>query len=253
MNCHKWINEYERWFNQSVQVKESDSGCIIETPFLSIDNDYLTVRIQERNDDIIIGDNHYTMEYLFLHDYDLDNERIKSINRILNGLNLQLEKDELIAKTTITNFGRMFLNLIQGINNISSLTNTIRATEQKTFKEEIKDYLTEQKVIFTQNYKITGQASEHFFDFMVVKNDQIVIEPLSTKSVSAAKRFSGNLAFKILDIKQAGITNIKSLAILDDTHEEVWENVEVKKILDNYVDDAYKWKKERNLIKDLVA
>ena len=87
----------------------------------------------------------------------------------------------------------------------------------------------------------------------VVKNDQIVIEPLSTKSVTAAKRFSGNLAFKILDIKQAGITNIKSLAILDDTHEEVWENVEVKKILDNYVDDAYKWKKERNLIKDLVA
>lgn len=119
----KWITEYLNWFNDEIKCIETEHGLYVNTPFLTIDNDYITLRINEINDDrIIMSDDSKTMQYLFLRDFELNNERLSTILMILNKLGLKLYENEIIAEITKKHFGRMFVNMISGINSVSSLT-----------------------------------------------------------------------------------------------------------------------------------
>lgn len=256
MTCMKWITEYLNWFKDEIKCIETEHGLYVNTPFLTIDNDYITLRINEIDDDrIIISDDSKTMQYLFLRDFELNNERLSTILMILNKLGLKLHENEIIADTTKKHFGRMFTNIINGINNVSSLTFSIRSYEKRTFRDEVNDFLIEICTNITSNYKIRGKSAEHIFEFMIPKKEILLIDPLSAKSTTNARRIAKAIAFKTIDIKQTDTKNLKFIAILDDddTNDFVWDDYETKNILNNYVDFTFKWHKERKEIMDLVS
>ena len=250
MECQEWVNEYAKWFSSNVTYKETDGGCLVDTPFLSIDNDHLMLRIQQNKDDIVIGDCAYALEYLYLHDYNLD--KVDFVNQVVNKLGLKLIDDEIVASATQDDFGRKMINVMHAVNNVCSLVYTTRARDKKYFRDEVEEYFGAAGLAPGKNVSIQGQSTKHFFDFSIHNRDDLyLIDPLSTNSVTNARRIAQAMAFKSIDIRYTNL-KFKSMAILDDTRDDVWDNADVKKILSDYVDSVFKWTKEREQIRRIL-
>ncbi|WP_010631883.1 DUF1828 domain-containing protein [Sporolactobacillus vineae] len=250
------IKDYLSWLNNEITFRETDHGLYVITPFLTIDNDYIVLRIDldvSNKNKIIISDDAKTMQYLFLRDYDLNPDRLRIINSIANKLGLDIENNELTARTDANNFGRMFTNIISGINNVSNLSYTVRAREPRTFRDDVNEFLIKNKVVFDTNYKIMGKSAEYYYEFMIPKKAGLLIDPLSARSISSARRISKSVAFKTMDIKQASSSKAEFAVIIDDIGEEIWDDKETRNVLSNYMDRTFKWKRDKEEILKFVS
>jgi hypothetical protein len=253
MSCRVWMDEYTKWFKEEVSCKETEYGTYVNTPFLSINNDYITVRINEvpNSSKVRISDDGKTMQYLFLRDFDLSKDRLKAITNITNSLGLELIEDEIVAITDLSNFGRMFLNVIQSTHRISSLVSSIKESHQRTFRDELTTFFNENKLAYTTPYYIQGISTKHHFEFMIPRNKMVLIDPLSARSKTRAKTLAINTAFKLQEVKRE-IPNFLSMIILDDEYIDSWEDREVKNIFNNYVDKVFKWGPEKEEIRQTI-
>jgi hypothetical protein len=160
-------------------------------------------------------------------------------------------EDEIVAITDLSNFGRMFLNVIQSTHRISSLVSSIKESHQRTFRDELTTFFNENKLAYTTPYYIQGISTKHHFEFMIPRNKMVLIDPLSARSKTRAKTLAINTAFKLQEVKRE-IPNFLSMIILDDEYIDSWEDREVKNIFNNYVDKVFKWGPEKEEIRQTI-
>lgn len=168
----KFVDEYLRWLKNSITEKELENCIEITTPFLDRHNDWIQIYIEEKNDNIYLTDDGYTIEDLITCGCDITTPtRKKLLQRIVNGYGIKIsDNNELYTSTTPSFFPQKKHALIQCMMAINDLYMTSRSNTISIFADEIKDFFNEKNVIYSQDVSFVGQTGfNHKFDFLVPK------------------------------------------------------------------------------------
>jgi hypothetical protein len=146
VKCEDIITKYADWIKKSYNVISGPNECLIITNFVLPNNDCIEVKIVNNKDNIIITDNGHTWEYLFLNgaDIDIPSKRRSQIEAIVQKFNLQFSGNEIYGYVdNLDHFYIMFNNILNAIQQASSLVYTAKEIAKLTFREETEKYLKE--------------------------------------------------------------------------------------------------------------
>ena len=98
------IDDYAAWLKSEIKFEKIGEYYEITTPYLDNANDYLQIYVKQVGDDIFFTDDSATMHNLKMHGFQMTSNRKLHLQRILHQYGVQIEGDELIAKTSPKNF-----------------------------------------------------------------------------------------------------------------------------------------------------
>jgi len=249
--CINYVHNYLNWLDKKFVIEcKDDSFCHIITPFLRQDNDHIEVFIEKEGDNIVLTDDGATFEYLYLSGIDLNSPTRKNyVFSISNRTQCIFDGYEIKCYIeSLDDFGIRFNNFINSIMSISNLTYTANPRGKATFKDDVIDMFASWKINYNSQF-INGYTKEHHFDFVIMKKKIIIVEPISTASVSYGIKLAESLAFKFNDIRKNNITFI-GVSLVND-REDIW-TPEILTTLEKNSDEMVSWS-NRNRIKDIIA
>jgi hypothetical protein len=92
------------------------------------------------------------------------------------------------------------------------------------FKEEVAAFFEEKNISYLSNVIMYGKAkAEHRFDFSLERKEQpqIILQTLSTETVTYAQRLARDITWAWMDVRNAGAT-FCGVALVNDDY-PVWE------------------------------
>jgi len=228
---NNWLNElidnYYRFLKEKTTViTETGTGwAVISTPFVGLFNDTLEIYVKKENEKIILSDDGVTLRNLELVGSTVARspKRKDLLNKILLTYGIQLQNDELIVEGTENNLSQKKHNFISAISEINDMYMLAKHTVASIFKEDVKNYLDEQEIIYTPQFISKGSTGLEFtFDFQIAYRDkEIVLKAFNTLN----KINLPNFLFTWNDIKKVReeITGKKfiGLAIVNDSEKKI--------------------------------
>jgi|DewCreStandDraft_4_1066084.scaffolds.fasta_scaffold10389_5 hypothetical protein len=228
---NNWLNELiDNYYNflkgkTTVFTETGSNWAVISTPFVGLFNDTLEIYIKKENEKIIISDDGLTYRNLELIGSAISRspKRKDLLDRILLTYGIQLQNDELIVEGTENNFPQKKHNLISAISEINDMYMLAKHTVASIFKEDVKNYLDEQEIIYTPQFISKGSTGLEFtFDFQIAyREKEIVLKAFNTLN----KLNLPNFLFTWSDIKKVreNITGkeLIGLAIINDEEREI--------------------------------
>lgn len=228
---NQWINElinkyYDFLKERTTTVTDTGSNwAVISTPFIGLFNDTLEIYAKKDNGKILMSDDGVTLKNLELTGAAITRspKRKDLLERILLTYGIQLQNDELIVEATENNFAQKKHNLISAISEINDMYMLAKHTVDSIFKEDVRNYLDEQEIIYTPQFISKGSTGLEFtFDFQIAyREKEIVLKAFNTLN----KLNIPNFLFTWEDIKSVRekITNkqVIGLAIINNEEKEI--------------------------------
>lgn len=228
---NQWINDLINKYYDFLKERTTivtDTGtnwAVISTPFIGLFNDTLEIYAKKDNGKILMSDDGVTLKNLELTGAAIARspKRKDLLDRILLTYGIQMKDDELIVETTENNFAQKKHNLISAISEINDMYMLARHTVASIFKEDVRNYLDEQEIIYTPQFISKGSTGLEFtFDFQIAYHKkEIVIKSFNTLN----KLNIPNFLFTWEDIKgvREKITNkqVVALAVINDEEKEI--------------------------------
>ena len=221
------MNDYYAFLKEKTLVTTSDSSNWVEisTPFLGLFNDTVDIFAKKEGHKIILSDDGNTLRDLELSGLEISRspKRKEILDRILINYGVRINKDELTTEATERDFLQKKLNLISAISETADMYYLARHTVASVFREDVKDYLDEQELIYTPYFISKGSTGLEFtFDFQIAyRNTEIVIKSFN----SVNKMNLPHFLFTWDDIKkvreQQTQKEIIGLAVINDIDREV--------------------------------
>ncbi len=242
---NKLMNDYYVFLKEKTILSESIGSEWIEisTPFTGLFNDTLDIYVKKQGDKIILSDDGGTMRNLELSGMEISRspKRKEILNRILINYGVKLVNGELLTEANEKNFPQKKLNLLSAISETSDLYFLARHTVASVFREDVKNYLDEQEIIYTPHFISKGSTGLEFtFDFQIAyKHTEIIIKSFN----SINKMNLPHFLFTWVDIKkvreQQTEKKVVGLAIINDVNRAV--NEEHIEALKNYGAEYILW------------
>lgn len=228
---NQWINELINKYYDFLKERTTivtDTGtdwAVISTPFIGLFNDTLEIYAKKNNGKILMSDDGVTLKNLELTGAAIARspKRKELLERILLTYGIQLQNDELIVEATENNFAQKKHNLISAISEINDMYMLAKHTVDSIFKEDVRNYLDEQEIIYTPQFISKGSTGLEFtFDFQIAyREKEIVLKAFNTLN----KLNIPNFLFTWEDIKSVRekITNkqVIGLAIINNEEKEI--------------------------------
>jgi len=226
-----WVNtyvtEYYDWLKEKTFIqKDIDTDWfLINTPFIGAFNDTIEIYAQKNRDHLKLSDNGETMSNLELQGLHIkgSKRRRELLDSILLNYGVRAENDELIIESNIDRFSQTKHNFLSAIIEINDLYVLSKHNVASIFKEDVRNYLESQDIIYTPDFISKGSTGLEFnFDFQIAKKDkEIVIKSFNTVNKSNLPTF----LFSWEDIKpvREKITkkHVNAIAIINDTDKEI--------------------------------
>ncbi len=222
-----YVDEYYKWLREKtiIQKDTTTDWFLINTPFMGAFNDLIEIYAKKDGEQLTLSDNGETMTNLELQGLHIQGskQRRDLLDAILLNYGLHCKKDELLIKTNLENFSQSkhnFLSAIIEVNDLYVLSNNNVAS---IFKEDVRDYLTSQNIIYTPDFISKGTTGLEFnFDFQIAQKDkEIVIKSFNTIN----KQNLSTFLFAWDDIKpvreKSTKKEVKAISIINDTNKEV--------------------------------
>lgn len=226
-----WIDELiENYFKflrskTIVQTDEQSGWSVISTPFLGLFNDAIELFIKKLNDKIILSDDGRTFHNLDLVGANIPRspKRKDILDKVLLNYGVSVNENELVIEADEKNFPQRKYNLLAAIIEINDLYTLAKHTIASIFKEDVKEYLNTQEIVFTPQFISKGSTGLEFtFDFQIAyKKKEIVIKAFNNIN----KLNLPNFLFSWEDIKpvREAVTQkeVLGLAIINNEEREV--------------------------------
>jgi len=226
-----WINtyvdNYYSWLREKTFIqKDSDTDWfLINTPFLGAFNDTIEIYAQKRGTHLMLSDNGETMSNLELQGLHIQGSKRRRaiLDTILLNYGVRSENDELTIEANIDNFSQIKHNFLSAIIEINDLYVLSKHNVSSIFKEDVRQYLDSQDIIYTPDFISKGATGLEFnFDFQIAKKDrEIVIKSFNTINKSNLPTF----LFSWDDIKpvREKITKkqVNAVAIINDFEKDI--------------------------------
>lgn len=223
------MNDYYAFLKEKTLVTASNSSDWVEisTPFIGLFNDTVDIYAKKEGSRIILSDDGNTLRDLELSGLEISRspKRKEILDRILINYGVRIDNDELTVEATEKDFPQKKLNLISAISETADMYYLARHTVASVFREDVKNYLDEQELIYTPYFISKGSTGLEFtFDFQIAyRNTEIVIKSFN----SINKMNLPHFLFTWDDIKkvreQQTQKEIIGLAIINDIDREVSE------------------------------
>ncbi len=180
------IEQYYTWLKDKTFVNKSEASgwYVISTPFLGTFNDTIDIYAKLEGDKILLSDDGQTLKNLNLVGVSINrsSKRKEWLDMILLNYGIELEEDELQVFATEKDFPQKKHNLISAISEISDMEMLAKNTIASIFREDVKDFLDDQDIIYTPHFIAKGATGIEFnFDFQIAgKEKEIVIKSFNS-------------------------------------------------------------------------
>lgn len=222
------VTNYYNWLknNTTIITASNNEWSVIDTPFLGLFNDTIELYAKKSNGNILLSDDGTTIHNLKLNGvtFSRSSKRKELLDRILLNYGIKLNnEEELCVDAEERNFAQKKHNLISAISEINDFYLLAKHTISSIFKEDVKEYLDSQEIIYTPQFISRGSIDIEFvFDFQIAyKNKEIVIKSFNNLNKMNLPHF----IYTWNDIKKVRerITNksFMGLAIINDEDKEV--------------------------------
>lgn len=226
-----WVNtsvdNYYNWLREKTFIQKDlyTDWFLINTPFIGAFNDTIEIYAQKNGSQLKLSDNGETLSNLEIQGLQIQgSKRRKSLlDSILINYGVKIDNDELVIETNIDKFSQSKHNFLSAIIEINDLYVLSNHNVASIFKEDVRNYLDSQDIIFTPDFISKGSTGLEFnFDFQIAQRDkEIVIKSFNTINKSNLPTF----LFSWDDIKpvREKITkkNVTAIAIINDIDKEV--------------------------------
>lgn len=222
-----YVNDYYKWLREKtfIQKDSNTDWFLINTPFVGAFNDTIEIYAQRNGNHLKLSDNGETMSNLELQGLHIQGSKGRRaiLDMILLNYGVRAENDELIIEANIESFSQSKHNFLSAIIEINDLYVLSKHNVTSIFKEDVRNYLDFNDIIYTPDFISKGTTGLEFnFDFQIAKKDkEIVIKSFNTINKSNLPTF----LFAWDDIKpvREKITkkNVNAIAIINDIDKEV--------------------------------
>ena len=222
-----YVDNYYNWLREKTFIqKDSDTDWfLINTPFVGAFNDTIEIYAQKNGTHLRLSDNGETLSNLELQGLHFQGSKRRRaiLDTILLNYGIRTENDELIVQANIDNFSQSKHNFLSAIIEINDLYVLSKHNVASIFKEDVRNYLDSQDIIYTPDFISKGTTGLEFnFDFQIAKKEkEIVIKSFNTINKSNLPTF----LFSWDDIKpvREKITkkNVNAIAIINDIDKEI--------------------------------
>jgi hypothetical protein len=226
-----WINDciaqYYEWLRQGTSIVQDAQTrwCAITTPFVGLFNDNIVIYAKKDGDRIMLSDDGQTLYNLDLVGVPIvrSGKRKDWLDAILLNYGITLRDCELCAHGSEKDFNQNKFNLLCAISEISDMAMMAKHTAASVFKEDIKSFLDEQKIIYSPQFIIKGNTGLIFtFDYQIAgRQKELVIKSFNAFNTTNVSAF----LFSWNDVKEArekeSGKELKGLAIVNDDSRKV--------------------------------
>ncbi len=187
---NNWINElidkyYDFLKGRTAIVTETGTNwAVISTPFPGLFNDTLEVYAKRDNGKILLSDDGITIKNLDLIGSTISRspKRKELLEKILLNYGILLQDNEFITEANEQNFAQKKHNLVSAISEINDMYMLAKHTVASIFKDDVREYLDEQQIIYTPQFISKGSTGLEFtFDFQIAyREKEIVIKSFNS-------------------------------------------------------------------------
>ena len=221
------INQYYDWLKTKTYTKEDEqSGWFaVTTPFLGLFNDPIEIYMKMEDDTILMSDDGITIKNLELAGASITRspKRKEWLDFILLNYGVTIDNGELLVKAKQADFSQKKHNLICAISEITDMEITAKHIVSSLFRDDVKQLLDEQEIIYTPQFITKGSSGIEFtFDFQIAgRNKELVL-----KSFNSLNKINvPNFLFSLDDIKpvreKASGKEMLSLAVINDIEKDI--------------------------------
>lgn len=246
-----WLDEhvqsYYAWLKAKTHLPDEGNrnGGVISTPFLGLYNDTLEIHAVRRGGKITLSDDGKT-----LHDLELvgvsfarAGARKQFLAQVLANYGVRESDGELTAQATEANFPQRKHDLLQAMAELNSFYPLAKPAVAGVFKEDVRAYLDEQRIIYTPEFISRGAVGLEFvFDFQIAyQKREIVMKCFNGINKSTLASFLFMWGDIIEARKKLTSKDVSGLAFINDEGKTV--KPEYLDALHNKGADSLLWRK----------
>ena len=245
----EWINtcktEFYKWLSDAACVtQDAQTGWYsLTTPFVGLFNDNIEIYVKRDNGRIILSDDGQTLDNLELAGAHVvrSPKRKEWIDMVLLNYGISLNGNELWAEGKETEFNQKKFNMLCAITEISDMAMMAKHTVASAFRDDIREFLDERKIIYTPQFIARGKSGlDIIFDFQIAGlQKELVIKAFNSLSTTSVFTF----LYGWEDIKDArkiaSGKELRGLAIVNDIEKELKDKYIYA--LENKGADVIKW------------
>ena len=222
--CPDVVSRYLTQLSADFEISPSDGGCYVATPFTRPDAEVIEFEIaslpggQTRLADM--GD---TLGYLSVNGLTLTRSILDKARNIARGYGVTLERNMLVVDITDSIASEEMHRLIQATLAVTHLIQGRRTGGRVVFDDEVESFIIQTGVTYDSDYRVSGLREAHTFKFHVNSGANLLIQPLSAASASAAHAAAERWAYRFIDAVQQH-EDLRPVVVLDDrnTRSGVW-------------------------------
>lgn len=221
------INQYYDWLKTKTYAKvdEQSDWVAVTTPFLGLFNDPIEIYMKMEDETILMSDDGVTLKNLELAGASITRspKRKEWLDFILLNYGITNDNGELFVKAKQADFSQKKHNLICAISEITDMEITAKHIVSSLFRDDVKQLLDEQEIIYTPQFITKGSSGIEFtFDFQIAgRNKELVL-----KSFNSLNKINvPNFLFSLDDIKpvreKTSGKEMLSLAVINDIEKDI--------------------------------
>jgi len=221
------IAQYYNWLKEKTFTKsgEQSEWIAVSTPFIGLFNDPIEIYMKMQGDTILLSDDGATLRNLDLAGASVTRspKRKEWLDYILMNYGVSLQNDELCVCAKQADFPQKKHNLICAISEISDMEITAKHIVSSLFREDVKQLLDEQEIIYTPHFITKGSTGIEFtFDFQIAGRDKELV----LKSFNSLNKINvPSFLFSMDDIRpvreRSSGKQLLSLAVVNDVEKEI--------------------------------
>ena len=246
------LDQYWTWLRDRTSLREINDCIEITTPYLDRHNDCLQIYAKRINGGFVLTDDGYVLDDLEQSGCKIDSTKRQALFKTtLNGFGVQVNEKALEVRASADNFAMRKHNLVQAILAVNDLFYLASPMVASLFYEDVVAWLDLSEIRYTPSVKFTGKSGyDHRFDFVIPKSK---VQPERVlRTVTRPNRDTAQaMAFSWIDTKEVRSPNSRAYAILNDTDQQVSENVLAA--IRNYDVRPIQWSSRDQVREELVA
>ena len=156
-----------------------------------------------------------TLGYLYVNGMTLTSTVVDKTRRIARRNRVLLHQGALMAQVDDVIGGEDLHRLIQAAVEVTSLIQGKRSTSRVSFDTEVESFIIQSGVVYDVDYRVKGQRESHDFKFHINSGRNLLVQPVSSASESAAHAWAERWAYRFSDTL-ANKSEMQPIAVLDD-------------------------------------
>lgn len=221
------INQYYSWLKDKTftRLDEQTGWIAVSTPFIGLFNDPIEIYLKKNGETIMLSDDGATLRNLELAGANVTRspKRKEWLDFILLNYGIVLQNNELCVSAKLTDFPQKKHNLICAISEISDMEITAKHVISSLFREDVKQLLDDQNIIYTPQFITKGSTGIEFtFDFQIAGREKELV----LKSFNSLNKINvPNFLFSLDDIRpireKSSGKELLSLAVINDIEKDI--------------------------------